>query len=343
LARIGKPMSIIEVNELTRKFNSLVAVDNVSFSVKKGEIFGLLGPNGAGKTTTIKMLCTLLRPSRGQAKVAGFEVVKQAAKVREHIGLVAEKIILYDRLTARENLKFFGRLNHIPKKIISERTKKLLKLVKMEKWANNLAGTFSTGMKQRINLARALLNMPEILFLDEPTLGLDPQTTRAIRDFIKEINREGITIILTTHIMQEADLLCDRIGIIDEGRIVALDRPQNLKSIISEQRKTILDLNIPNLSPMMVSDIKQLEAVSSVDQRNEYNLKIYVENEKAIYEIMNIIQKNGGKIKSITTLAPNLEDVFLHFTGHEIRDKAEEKMPLEHSRHRRFRAKPRIR
>ncbi len=336
-------MSIIEVNELTRKFDNLVAVDNVSFVVKKGEVFGLLGPNGAGKTTTIKMFCTLLRPTSGQAKVAGFEVVKQAAKVREHIGLVAEKIILYDRLTARENLKFFGRLNHIPEKIISERTKKLLELVKMEKWANNLAGTFSTGMKQRINLARALLNMPEILFLDEPTLGLDPQTTRAIRDFIKEINREGITIILTTHIMQEADLLCDRIGIIDQGKIVALDTPQNLKSIISEQGKTILDLNIPNLSPRMVSDIKQLEAVSSVDQSNEYNLKIYVENEKAIYEIMNIIQKNGGKIKSIATLTPNLEDVFLHFTGREMRDKAEGKIPIHHHRHRRFRAKPRIR
>ena len=336
-------MSIIEVNDLTRKFNNLVAVDNISFRVKKGEIFGLLGPNGAGKTTTIKMLCTLLRPTWGQAKVAGFEVVRGAAKVREHIGLVAEKIILYDRLTARENLKFFGRLNHIPKKIILERTKKLLKLVKMEKWANNLAGTFSTGMKQRINLARALLNMPEILFLDEPTLGLDPQTTRAIRDFIKEINREGITIILTTHIMQEADLLCDRIGIIDEGKIVALDIPQNLKNIISEQGKTILELNISGLSSKIVSEIEELEAVASVNQRNEYNLKIYIENENAIYQIMNIIQKNGGKIKSIATLTPNLEDVFLHFTGHEIRDKAEKKMPLEHPRHRRFGAKPRIR
>lgn len=336
-------MNIIEVNGLTRKFDNLAAVDNVSFVVKKGEVFGLLGPNGAGKTTIIKMFCTLLRPTSGQAKVAGFEVVKQAAKVREHIGLVAEKIILYDRLTARENLKFFGRLNHIPEKIISERTKKLLELVRMERWANNLVGTFSTGMKQRINLARALLNMPEILFLDEPTLGLDPQTTRAIRDFIKEINKEGITIILTTHIMQEADLLCDRIGIIDEGKIVALDIPQNLKNIISEQEKTILDLNVPDLSSKIVSEIEQLEAVASVSQKNEYNLKIYVSTENVIYKIMNVIQKNGGKIKSITTLTPNLEDVFLHFTGHEMRDKAKEKIPIHHPRHSRFRAKPRIR
>ena len=162
-------MSTIEVDQLLRNFKKLVAVNRISFMVKKGEIFGLLGPNGAGKSTVIRMLCTLLRPTSGGARVAGFEIVKEAGKVREHIGLVAEKIILYDRLTARENLKFFGRLNHIPAKTISERTKKLLELVKMEKWADTLAGTFSSGMKQRINLARALLNMPEILFLDEPS------------------------------------------------------------------------------------------------------------------------------------------------------------------------------
>lgn len=336
-------MSTIEVDQLMRKFKKLVAVDRISFMVKKGEIFGLLGPNGAGKSTVIRMLCTLLRPTSGEARVAGFEIVKEAGKVREHIGLVAEKIILYDRLTARENLKFFGRLNHIPAKIISERTKKLLELVKMEKWADTLAGTFSSGMKQRINLARALLNMPDILFLDEPTLGLDPQTTRAIRDFIKEINKEGITIILTTHIMQEADILCDRIGIIDQGKIVALDTPQKLKSVISEQGKTVFDLNISNPSPQIISQIKQLEAVSSVSQKNDYNLKIYVNSEEAIYEIMDVIKKNKTTIKNITTLVPNLEDAFLHFTGHDMRDKAEEKISLHHHGHGGFRARSRVR
>lgn len=336
-------MSTIEVDQLMRKFKKLVAVDRISFMVKKGEIFGLLGPNGAGKSTVIRMLCTLLRPTSGEARVAGFEIVKEAGKVREHIGLVAEKIILYDRLTARENLKFFGRLNHIPAKTISERTKKLLELVKMEKWADTLAGTFSSGMKQRINLARALLNMPEILFLDEPTLGLDPQTTRAIRDFIKEINKEGITIILTTHIMQEADILCDRIGIIDQGKIVALDTPQKLKNVIAQQGKTAFDLNISNPSPQIISQIKQLEAVSSVSQKNDYNLKIYVNSEEAIYEIMDVIKKNKTTIKNITTLAPNLEDAFLHFTGHQMRDKAEEKISLHHHGHGGFRARSRVR
>lgn len=336
-------MSIIEVNELTRKFKELVAVDHISFNVGKGEIFGLLGPNGAGKSTTIRMLCTLLRPTSGKARVAGLDIVRNAGKVREHIGLVAEKIILYDRLTAMENLKFFGRLNHIPEKIILERAKKLLELVKMEKWANTLAGTFSTGMKQRINLARALLNMPEVLFLDEPTLGLDPQTTRAIRDFIKEINKEGITIILTTHIMQEADILCDRVGIIDQGKIVALDTPQNLKSVVSKEGKTVLDLNVSGLSPSVISEIEHLNTISLVSQSNDRNLKIYVNSEKAIYEVIEVIQKNKATIKSITTLIPNLEDVFLHFTGHEIRDKAEEKMSLERHRHGGFRTRPRVR
>jgi ABC-2 type transport system ATP-binding protein len=213
----------------------------------------------------------------------------------------------------------------------------------MEKWADTLAGTFSSGMKQRINLARALLNMPEILFLDEPTLGLDPQTTRAIRDFIKEINKEGITIILTTHIMQEADILCDRIGIIDQGKIVALDTPQKLKNVISQQGKTAFDLNISNPSPQIISQIKQLEAVSSVSQKNDYNLKIYVNSEEAIYEIMDVIKKNKITIKNITTLAPNLEDAFLHFTGHQMRDKADEKIPLDHHGHGEFRARPRVR
>ncbi len=336
-------MSTIEIDKLTRKFKDLVAVDHISFKVEKGEIFGLLGPNGAGKSTIIRMLCTLLRPTSGEAKVAGFEIVKEAGKVREHIGLVAEKIILYDRLTARENLKFFGRLNHIPAKTISERTKKLLELVKMEKWANTLTGTFSSGMKQRINLARALLNMPDLLFLDEPTLGLDPQTTRAIRDFIKEINKEGITIILTTHIMQEADILCDRIGIIDQGKIVALDIPQKLKSVISQQGKTAFDLNISNSSAQIISQIKQLEAVSSVSQKNDCNLKIYVNSEEVIYEIMDVIKKNKITIKNITTLAPNLEDAFLHFTGHQMRDKADEKISLGQHRHGGFKARSRVR
>jgi len=233
---------IIEVNNLVKEFNGFKAVDNISFAVTKGEVFGFLGPNGAGKSTTIRMLTTLIRPTSGQAKVAGFDVVTQAGKVREQIGLVAEKIILYDRLTALENLMFFGSLYHLPKNETKERALKWLKTLEMEKWANKLAGTFSTGMKQRVNIARALLTKPEVMFLDEPTLGLDPQTSRSIRNFIKELHAEGVTVILTTHIMPEAEELSDTIAVIDHGKIIARDTPENLKARIPKEKATLEDV-----------------------------------------------------------------------------------------------------
>jgi ABC-2 type transport system ATP-binding protein len=224
--------NIIEVKNLTKRFKDFVAVDDVSFNVKKGEIFGFLGPNGAGKSTTIRILTTLLRPTKGKVSVCGFDVVKKSDEVRKHIGLVAEKIILYDRLTAKENLYFFGKINKIPKNLIEKRTEKWLKRLHMKEWENHLVGTFSTGMKQRVNIARALLGEPEVLFLDEPTLGLDPQTTRLIREFIEELNRHNTTVVLTTHDMFEAESLSNRVAIIDHGKIVALDTVDNLKNMV---------------------------------------------------------------------------------------------------------------
>lgn len=233
--------TIIEVKNLTKRFKNFVAVDNISFNVEKGEIFGFLGPNGAGKSTTIRILTTLLRPTSGEARVAGFDVVKEDHEVRKHIGLVAEKIILYDRLTANENLKFFGRLNRMPDHLIEKRSRKWLKRLHMEEWQHSLVGTFSTGMKQRINIIRALLTEPEILFLDEPTLGLDPQTTRLLHEFLQELNNQGITIILTTHNMLEAEFLSHRIAIIDHGRIAALDTVENLKKKVKEIKHPTLE------------------------------------------------------------------------------------------------------
>jgi len=233
--------NIIEVQNLTKRFGHFIAVDKVSFEVKKGEIFGLLGPNGAGKSTTIRMLTTLLRPTSGKAILAGHEIIKEQDEVRKHIGLVAEKIILYGHLTARENLTFFGRLFHLPKEQIKERIEKWTKRLKMEDWLDNRVETFSTGMKQRINIIRALLTQPDILFLDEPTLGLDPQTTHLIRKFIKELNQQGMTIILTTHDMLEAEELCHRIAIVDHGKIAACDTVANLKKIVKEKDNPTLE------------------------------------------------------------------------------------------------------
>jgi len=233
--------NMIEVKNLTKKFKSFVAVDNISFDVKKGEIFGFLGPNGAGKSTTIRVLTTLLRPTYGTAKVGGFDIKKQQEEVRERIGLVAEKIILYDRLTANENLNFFGRINRMAPELIKERSNKWLKRLHMEEWRKSLVGTYSTGMKQRINIVRALLTEPEVLFLDEPTLGLDPQTTRVIRDFLTELNKQGISMILSTHDMLEADFLAHRVAIIDHGQIAALDTVENLKKRVKGVEQPTLE------------------------------------------------------------------------------------------------------
>lgn len=233
--------NIIEVKNLTKEFKNFVAVDNINFNIKKGEVFGFLGPNGAGKTTTIRMLTTLLRPTKGHATLAGYDIVTQQEDVRKHIGLVAEKIILYNQLTAMENLEFFGQLQHLSKNEVRKRALKWIEKLHMTEWLDTKISSFSTGMKQRINVVRALLTEPDVLFLDEPTLGLDPQTTHMIRNFIRELNSHGVTVILTTHDMIEAEALSDRIAIIDHGKIVALDTVPNLKKLVTDKSQPTLE------------------------------------------------------------------------------------------------------
>jgi ABC-2 type transport system ATP-binding protein len=318
--------NMIEVTGLTKRFGKLLAVDHVSFDVKEGEIFGFLGPNGAGKSTTIRMLCTLSRPTEGTAKVAGHDIVKEDGKVRESIGLVSEKMIMYNDLKARENLKLFGKLYDIPNDVLEKRIQKLLEFVHMEKWANNRIGTFSTGMKQRINVIRALVNQPRILFLDEPTLGLDPQSTSEVRELIRRINIENnTTMILTTHMMLEADMLCDRIGIIDRGKIVALDTPANLKKVVSGTDTTILDFEIPNLTPSLISSLTSLPCVKSAQQEDETHVKVSATGDDCFDHVVDAVRKGGGKIKTVKNMEPSLEDVFLHITGRQVRDSVSEK------------------
>jgi ABC-2 type transport system ATP-binding protein len=292
----------------------------VNIDVKKGEIFGLLGPNGAGKTTLIRMLCTLLNPTDGTAEVAGYDILKEEGDARKHIGLVSEKMIMYDRLTAAENLRLFGKLYNIPKDTLDKRIQKLLQLVHMEKWAKSQIGTFSTGMKQRINIIRALLSVPDVLFLDEPTLGLDPQSTTEIREFIKRINIENETsIVLTTHMMVEADMLCDRVAIIDRGKIVALDTPSNLKKMIGGADIASVDIEIPNLTNDILEALKSLPIIESVVRENETHLLIRAKGEDAFDSIIDTIRERNGKIAFVRSLEPSLEDVFLHITGREMR------------------------
>lgn len=316
-------MNIIEVDNLTKRFGNFVAVDHISFAVEKGEIFGFLGPNGAGKSTAIGMLCTLLRPTEGTARIATFDVLKEPSRVREHIGVVTGKVILYDRLTAAENLALFGKLNHMPKEMIERQINQLLKLFQMEQWRDHQVGSFSMGMKQRINIARALVRQPECLFLDEPTVGLDAQTTRSIHDLIQKLSQEGMTIILTTHVMWEAELLCKRIGIIDHGKLIALDTMQNLKQLVTgDGDVTILDLDVTNLNEDLVGQVQSSDFVISLEKEGATHLRIQVSGEDALVRVLDTLREGGAMIRSVNTVEPTLEDVFLYITGREIRDKA---------------------
>lgn len=229
-------MPIIEVKNLVKKFKDIVAVDDISFDVQKGEIFAFLGPNGAGKTTTIKMFTTLLQPTSGKILVNGFDPVANPNEVRRSFGIIFQDPSLDDELTAFENLEFHGVLYDVPKKIRRERIEELLKLVELEKRRNSLVKEFSGGMKRRLEIARGLLHHPKIIFLDEPTLGLDPQTRNHLWKYIKEMNeKEGITVFFSTHYMEEADRMADRIAIIDNGKIVAEGTAQKLKKETSSE------------------------------------------------------------------------------------------------------------
>jgi ABC-2 type transport system ATP-binding protein len=323
--------NIIEVKNLTKMFGKFTAVDDINFEVKKGEIFGLLGPNGAGKSTTLRMLSTLSRPTKGTATIGGYDTVKHDMEVRKLIGIVSEKMIIYNRLTAKENLRLFGSLFNIPKDTLNKRIDDLLELVQLTKFKDAQVGTYSTGMRQRMNVVRALLNMPQVLFLDEPTLGLDPQSSVEIREFIRKLNQEqGTTVIITTHMMLDADLLCDRIAIIDHGKIIALDTSTNLKKIISGADTMIVKLEIANLTADMTATVKALNCADAVTQDNSTTLHVIVHGDEAFDQIIDAVRKKNGKITSMANLQPSLEDVFLHITGHEVRDSADQKIPMEH-------------
>ncbi len=322
--------SIIVVQNLTKTFGDFTAVDDISFEIKKGEIFGLLGPNGAGKSTTIRMLSTLTRPTKGVATIGGFDVVKQDTEVRKLIGIVSEKMIMYNRLTARENLWFFGNLFGMPHEQLNVRIAELLSLVQLDKWEKAQVGTFSTGMKQKMNIIRALLNMPQVLFLDEPTLGLDPQSTVEVREFVRKLNREhNTTILITTHMMGEADLLCDRIGIIDHGKIVALDTSSNLKNSISGANTTVLTLEISNLTPDLLATVRALPCVETVAQENSSHLKVHAHGDDAFDSIIDALRAQKANIVTMQNIQPTLEDVFLHITGRQVRESADQKIPVE--------------
>jgi len=309
-------MPAIHVENLTKKFHDFVAVDNVSFEIQSGEIFGLLGPNGAGKTTTISMLSTMQKPTSGTATVNGCDVLTDEDGVRKSIGIVFQDQSLDEELTAYENMDFHGRLYRIPRTEREERISKLLTLVELDERKDDLVKTFSGGMRRRLEIARGLLHRPKVLFLDEPTLGLDPQTRNHLWAYIEQLNEEmGITIILTTHYMDEADRLCDRIAIIDRGRIIAMDTSQNLKSTIGGD---VITIQTPDSA--LISSKIAAPWVERIEEHDGY-VTINLHNaETHLSEIVTLLNRNGIEITSISVRKPTLEDVFLHYTGKTIRE-----------------------
>jgi len=309
-------VEVIRVKNLRKVFNhEFKAVDGINFEVRKGEIFGFLGPNGAGKTTTLNILCALTKPTRGEASVCGYDVMKQPDDVRKCIGIVFQDFSLDDRLTAKENLELHAGLYGVPKAERKKRINEVLELAELKDRGNSVVKTLSGGMKRRLELARGLIHHPKVLFLDEPTLGLDPQTRKHIWDYILKLKKEkGITIMLTTHYMEEADELCDRIAIMDNGKIIALDTSKNLKDSLGGDT-IILDLKD--------EDIKKGMKIFKNSKNFDGQLFLSVKNAgREIKRILETAKKNKIDVIEVNIRRPTLNDVFLSLTGKEIREEA---------------------
>jgi ABC-2 type transport system ATP-binding protein len=285
--------------------------------VDEGEIFGFLGPNGAGKTTTIKMLVSLLRPTDGTVEIAGNDIVKSPGKVRNDIGIVFQEPALDDSLTGRENLDFHARMYHMKSAERKERIEEVLRLVKLEDKANSIVKTYSGGMKRRLEIARGLMHRPKVLFLDEPTIGLDPQTRRSIWEYVRDLNsKEKITVFLTTHYMEEADFLCTKVAIMDRGKILVMDKPSNLKNCIGNGVIT-LSCSKPDVCMESLKNESWVENITMNDSKIVIGAK---EIESKLPAIIKLAESNGVEITSVDIRRPTLEDVFLNYTGRKIRE-----------------------
>lgn len=310
---------IIEVAGLTKVFNNeTVAVDQIDINVREGEIFGFLGPNGAGKTTTINILMTLLKPTEGHVSIAGYDVVRDAAKVREFVGLVPQELTVDEELTGYENIWLQSRLYHVPEEEAKNRIEELLRLVDLAEVKDRYVKTYSGGMRKRLELITGLVHRPKLLFLDEPTLGLDIQGRSVMWEYIKGLNRnQGMTMFLTTHYLEEADILCDRLAIIDRGKIIALGSPDKLKDSLEGD---IVEIVVANHHPHAVESLRTLPHVVDVSIKDDtYRVKAH-HGEKALPQILQYFIKGGVKIKSATLTKPTLDQVFLELTGRSLRD-----------------------
>ena len=320
-------MYAIKVDSLSKNFEKFKAVDNISFEIEEGEIFGFLGPNGAGKSTTMMILTTLLKPTSGNASVQGFDVVTQAKKVRENIGFVQQEIGVDEYLTGRENLVFQSRISQMPKELVKSRIDEVISLVELEEKQNEAAITYSGGMRKRLDIACGLIHRPRVLFLDEPTVGLDIQTRRKIWEYIRKIHKEfEMTLFVSTHYMEEADKLCDRVGIIDYGKIQVIDTPEIMKNAMGSDMISFSLIDGIAKQDELVTRIKQIEFVNQVTRKQgEITIKSSQCSE-VLPKIFQTTSEMNIEIDSLSLNKPTLDDVFISYTGHNLRDDTTQKL-----------------
>ena len=312
--------SLVEVKNLVRKFGDNTAVADISFTIEEGEVFSLLGPNGAGKTTTISMLSCLLEPTAGDASVGGFSVTSQPLQVKNVIGVVPQEIALYDDLTALENLMFWGRMYGMGGAALKQRVSEVLEQVGLADRAKERVKTYSGGMKRRINIGVGLLHRPQLLFMDEPTEGIDPQSRRNILDSVKELNRQGMTVLYTTHYMEEAEELSDRVGIIDHGKLIALGTQRELTKLVGEMDTLRLHLNDGDDVALLADGLRSLPEVIQATTLDHQIALIVPDAQEALPPALSKSMDLGYKVRSVDIEEPNLEAVFLHLTGRALRD-----------------------
>ena len=312
--------SILEARNLVKKFGDFPAVNGISFDIIEGEIFSLLGPNGAGKTTTISMLSTLYVPTSGEATIGGHSITKEPMAVRNLIGVIPQDLALYEDLTARENLSFWGQMYNLSGKPLNSRIDEVLEQIGLTDKARDRVKTYSGGMKRRVNIGVGLLHKPKLLFMDEPTVGIDPQSRRAILDSVKDLNKQGMTVLYTTHYMEEAAELSDRVGIIDHGELIALGTQSELTKQVGEMETLILHISENDDPERLAAAIRTLKGVKKADVSDHTVTIIIPEAEEALAPVVTKANELGIKIHSVDMHEPNLEAVFLHLTGRALRD-----------------------
>lgn len=312
--------NILEVQNLVKKYGDFAAVKGISFNIKEGEIFSLLGPNGAGKTTTISMLSTLYAPTSGDTTIAGHSVSREPMAVRNAIGVVPQDLALYEDLTAKENLLFWGQMYGLSGKSLTTRVDEVLEQIGLTDKAKDRVKTYSGGMKRRVNIGVGLLHKPKLLFMDEPTVGIDPQSRRAILDTVKDLNQKGMTVLYTTHYMEEAEELSDRVGIIDHGELIAIGTQKELTQQVGETETLLLHISENDDPEALAAAFKGIKDVQEASVINHQVSVIAQSAKDVLAPVIGKANERGIKIHSIDIREPNLEAVFLHLTGRALRD-----------------------